>query len=320
MFYNIFLSASLIFFTLPLAASPLEPINVFSYLQRVNELRYTPLDLSSAKVTSRQNLQGCEIDNVQFAVNDPLTSLSHDVSVSLYHPIQSGKYPAVILVPTIRGRTIVETSIAYRFCQNHIVTAIADVNDLGAPAVLPDWQMHDRDNRAVVIDLRNLIDLLEHHNQVNPLKIGAYGLSLGAYSVALLASVDSRLSMVALVAGAGNMPAILSYSAQSIPVRLRTLRMTALNDSSLIDYENNLRANVLLDPIYLTKNPDTKKYFMLMDLTDLDVPTANQYELWEALGRPDHLDVRLTHPETIVSAATIHFDEILKNIVSRFEE
>ena len=301
-------------------AKPLNSINVFDYLARVAQLRYTPLDLTTAKISSSQTIKGCQIDETHFTVHDPILNSNHEMTIALYHPVANGRYPAIIIVPTIIGRSVIETSSAYRFCLNNIVTAIADVNDLRAPAVLPDWQLHDRDNRAVVVDLRNLIDLLQNYNQVDPQRVGAYGLSLGAYSVALLASVDSRLKLVGLVAGAGNMPSILSYSTQRVPMKLRNTRMTALNDFSVEDYENNLRTNIRFDPIYMTRNPDTKKYFMLIDTTDADVPSVNQQELWEALGQPAHLDVSMTHAETIISAATIHFDAILKNIVSRFEQ
>ncbi len=303
-----------------LNAKPLEPLNVFDYLARLNDLRYTALDHSTVKTLATEVFQGCVIDDVQYTVMDPLTNTSHEVKVAIYHPLNTGKYPATIIVPTILGRSVIENSIAYRFCITNMVGIIADVNSTLAPQTLPDWDLSDRNNRKALIDLRTLIDLLETHSQIDPQRIAGYGLSLGAYSVSLLATVDQRLKAVALVAGAGNMPAILANSVQKFPVQLREMRMKSTGDHSVAHYEDNLRATIKYDPIYMAKNQNTSKFFMLMDLDDTYVPAENQLEFWNALGKPGHLDVHASHDQTILAAATVHFNEILNEIVSRLNK
>ncbi len=299
------------------SAKPLEPLNLIQYLLRLNELRYSSLDPKTVKLISTQYFQGCVIDETQFEVRDPVTNISHNLQVAIYRPAVSVKLPAVIIIPTILGRTVIENSVAYRFCMTNMVSVIADVNSTAAPASLPDWEMHDRMNRSALIDLRTLLDLLESHPQVDAKKIAGYGLSLGGFTMSLLAAVDSRIKAVALIATAGNMPAILTNSQQKFPVRLREMRMKAINNTSLSAYEDYLRANINYDPILMARTPATSKYFMLMNLDDVYVPAENQLELWSRLGNPEHLDVRASHDQTILGAVTVHFNEILNAIVAR---
>ena len=316
---QILLLLSLLLCTQNSIAKPLEPLNLFDYLVRLNDLSHTPLDQKTVKVLSTENYRGCIVEETQFSVHDPLAHTFHLVKMAIYHPPMNKKIPAIVIVPTILGRTVLENSVAYRFCMTNMVAAIADVNSTATPDHLPDWELHDRMSRRAILEIKSLIDYLVVQPQVDATKIGAYGISLGAYTISLLAAVDPRLKSVVLILGAGNMPAILSNSQQRIPVKLRNLRMNATGDKSVINYETNLRKSVNYDPIYMLNEPEPKKYFMLIDLDDTYVPTENQLELWEKLGKPSHFDVHATHDQSILAAVTVHFNRILNELTSRLK-
>ncbi len=309
----LFLCASNVF------AKPLEPLGLFEYLVRLNDLRHSVLDPKTVRIITTESFSGCIIDETELLVNDPITNLAHKIQVAVYHPPKVKNIPAVLIVPTILGRTVIENSVAYRFCKSNMVAVIADINNLSEPATLPDWQLHDRINRKALIDLQTVVDLLETHPQVDPNKLAGYGLSLGGFTMSLLATLDPRLKSVALIASAGNMPAILSYSQQRIPVKLRGLRMNATKDTSLVNYENNLRSNIRFDPIFMANANEASRCFMFINLDDKHVPSENQLELWEKLGRPAHFDVSASHEQTILGAVTAHFNRVLNEIQLRLK-
>ncbi len=300
-------------------AQPLKPINLAQYLFRLNKLSHSTLDSKTISTKLINRVGTCQIDQVSFLSLDPKTNQSHQVQIGVYHPVVSGQYPAVLISPTVFENTLYEEALAYSFCQKNFLAVIASVEHQQIPQVLPDWELHDQLNRTAIIDLKNILDFVENHSQVDPNKIIAFGTSLGAFNMALLSTIDSRIKASVIVAGAGNLPAIFSYGQAGYPAQLRELRMTSLKDHSVLNYENELRSQVNFDPILMARDLDSSKYFMLINLDDTVIPAENQLELWKAFGSPEHLDVHASHEETILGVLGAHFDEILKNIEKRIK-
>ena len=68
---QILLLLSLLLCTQNSIAKPLEPLNLFDYLVRLNDLSHTPLDQKTVKVLSTENYRGCIVEETQFSVHDP---------------------------------------------------------------------------------------------------------------------------------------------------------------------------------------------------------------------------------------------------------
>jgi len=56
----------------------------------------------------------------------------------------------------------------------------------------------------------------------------------------------------------------------------------------------------VLDPLSFTDQLKNKKVFMLMSSEDTTVPFVTQFELWEALDRPEHMLFSMSHISMIV--------------------
>ena len=139
--------------------------------------------------------------------------------------------------------------------------------------------------------LRHIIN----HYPVDPEKISATGISFGAIRLSYLLAAEDKIKSSTLVMGGGNLPQILANSRQPDVVRCRKKHMKNDGYSFLEDYEKAVSMNNHLDPLDVAPLIGKDRVKMVITHKDTYVPTRNQIELWQKLGRPEKISLEGGH-------------------------
>lgn len=204
---------------------------------------------------------------------------------------KEGPRPLIIGYPTVLQLDMAEPLFARFMAKKGISVMVPDVEsivDITVPLKEVDNLM-----RRTVIKGRMLIDLAEttFKEEINAEKIGAWGLSLGGVRAVNLMGVDSRVKAAAIVSSGGNNADIFTHSEQEYVRDYRNNKIETENEiNDKNQYFSYIRKASNVESIYLAKNISPQNIFMIMAKNDALIPTRNQLELWNALGRPGPLD------------------------------
>lgn len=210
-----------------------------------------------------------------------------EVEVHYYKSIaKTGKRPAIIAFPTILKMDMAEPLFARFMAKKGISVFVPEVESI----VDLDVPLSEVDNimRRSIVKGRMLIDLAETEfsGEINTKKIGTWGLSLGGVRAANLIGIDRRVTAAVIVSAGGNNADIFTYSDQEYVTNFRNKKLSEEGYNNKQTYFSTIRQSSNVDPIYFAKNVPTEQIFMIMARDDSLIPTRNQLELWEALGRP----------------------------------
>ncbi len=299
------------------SARPLDPISGDELSARISALTHEPWNGRASD--GGRAPANCKEIKVTMDVIDPQLREKREVAVSLFRPASSAKVPAVIVVPTMNGVTVVEPKIASQLCSNGIAAVIADVVDTSLPREMPGSGHEDAVNRRAILALRTLLDLLSNHPAIDRDRLGMIGSSLGGIVTSMMVGVEpERIKAAVIAVGAGNLPFVLSTSDNSNVSELRRQRMEHLKLANSEAYEDWLRPIVKFDPMFFTPRAVKDRIMMVTAKADTKVPYEMQRALHEAFGRPTVSEYSGGHIETILSMTYFYFGEIVNFYKSRF--
>ena len=233
-----------------------------------------------------------------------------------YRPDGPGPFPAVVILPISRGdlfaRSFATDLVArgfacLRFEHARSITRGAENNLQGVQERLKQY----------VIEVRQGLDWLEDHAEVDPERLGILGFSLGALMAGVVMEADPRIQAGVLILGGGDLPGILSTSREKSLTRFRQQVMAQKGE----DAEVFLReARALLgpvDPLRYAGQLDPARILMINGWFDQVIRRPYVHAFWEAAGRPElvylpagHYTAALWIPYGRVKAAA-HFQKIL---------
>ena len=288
-------------------------------IERLNELKYTPWN---GKFLERiVNLNSpCKISRATIEIEDPKTKEKQSLLLRLILPKTSEAPPAMILVPSIDGITILEPTVSARLCANGIATIIADINDTSLPKDLPAWDHEDKVNRKAIISLRTIVDFATQSPLFDHEKIGLFGTSLGGINAAFMAGIEpDRLKALVIVVGGGDLPHALATGNSAKISRLRSRRMLHEKITSVDEYEKILNQSVRYDPIYFAAQAKPENIFMAIGAKDRTVPYICQKTLHEAFGNPEYMVFNSTHIPSVIKTVLFSFHKIVDFLRRRLE-
>ena len=131
--------------------------------------------------------------------------------------------------------------------------------------------------RQGVLDVIRAADVLRSMPEVDPNRVGAVGVSLGAFVTAVARGVDPRLRRTVLVLGGGD----LARMFRELPEGAEVLAEYGVDPASL---------PVLLapvDPLTFADRVSPADVLMLNARNDEIVPVDAAESLWRALGKPE---------------------------------
>jgi dienelactone hydrolase len=292
-------------------ARPVDQLPEDEVARRVMELQHLPWD--GRAVERIEDRQGdCIVSRVTIDVFDPVRMASKPLALKVVRPDLKVPVPAVIVVPTIEGVTIVENKVASQLCAGKMAAIVADVHDNSMPASLPAWGIEDIRTRQSILAIRTAIDFAKEMPYFDSERVGIIGMSLGGIVTSFIAGIESdRLAATYIVVGGGDIPYILATSDNERVTELRNKRMKSEKLSSPSDYEERLHQTVRYDPMHFAGRARAGKMHMVLSSADSKVPSLVQREMHRAFGSPTSEVYSVGHVATIVSLTYVYFNSAL---------
>lgn len=221
---------------------------------------------------------------VQVEVTTPGDTAPHLVQMLYFPSPAPGRRPAVVVTPILGGSNVVATMMATALAEHGVHAAVV----LRAESYLDSAASVERLERVLrtaVIDRRRAVDFLSTLPEVDPARIGAFGVSMGGIVSACFAAAEPRVKATMLVMAGGDVPDIILRSNE--PRLRRYVTEMGARGLSGPALEEAMRAALTTDPLLLAPAIDARRVLFVAARFDQAVPPRNQERLWEALGRPE---------------------------------
>ncbi|MBL6990648.1 MAG: hypothetical protein ISR65_12760 [Bacteriovoracaceae bacterium] len=206
----------------------------------------------------------------------------------------------MVLLPPIRDdlkNKILNRYIGRRFAlQGNVVLIVKpDVNIASIENRKFEELTHFFVRNTIFVKLALEHTLTQYIDIVDQTSINAMGISLGAIRLIYLLAAIPKIKTGIVVMGGGNLAKMLTYSTQPDVANYRKHHMLLFSHHNIVDYENATASVNLLDPLEIAPAIKDKNICMIVTLKDTFVPSDNQVELWEQLGRPKKMSLSCGH-------------------------
>ena len=206
-------------------------------------------------------------------------------------PSSSVPRPLILISPILSNKLTLMNEFATGFVRQGYSAAILPRKEL---AFDPQRSLveAEAESRLVIMRARQALDWLLQQPQVDPQRIGFFGVSAGGIVGASLLGADPRIRAGVLVfAGAPMADVFVGTSEDRIRSSIeRTERERGWSKAQI---RQMLLQNLRTDPIVLAPRVRRESVLLFLATKDDSVPSATQVRLWNALGRPEahHLSV-----------------------------
>ena len=206
--------------------------------------------------------------------------------------------PTLVVTPILGGENEVEEIIADDLASHGMHAVIVDRRLPKDPA----FASFETALRDMVATRRRVIDWLETRPEVDAKRIGAYGVSLGGITTAMLAAVEPRLRANIVVMAGGDFATVLSRSVEGEAGILRRAEglPEAPSAETLTAFIARGRSILETCPLALAPYADPASILLFTTRRDTSVPSDTQLRLREALGEPETISLPTGHYSAII--------------------
>jgi len=257
-----------------------------SYVRRQIEV---PLSFPPALVL--ENLEELKKEVAEIEKNDRKKArdmkLRYTNRIDFYVPkdIPAGeKRPFILISPILGGNMVVDRFAAY-YAGRGYIAAIVHRKKPYLSETPGDLSGIEDYMRTSVLRLRQAIDWAVQQPEVDPERIGAFGISYGAILHTVLAAVEPRVKYHILAMPAGGIAEIIMEVPEKPIQKLvrQTREEFGWSDEKIY---SELKAHIQTDPLYFAPFADRNRVEVYVALFDQVVGAGNTWELWRELGRP----------------------------------
>ncbi len=206
------------------------------------------------------------------------------IRLDWYRVDRPGRHPAVLMSPILAGNDLYVREFArfYAARRMHAVMVYRKKEAFSAQRPLSDIEGHLHDS---VVQLRRVLDWLETKESVDPQRIGAFAISMGAILTTLLTAVEPRIRCAVLGLAAGHVPEILMTSQDKGILKRRNnyLQENKVNPEELLA---RLRGVIRSEPLAAAALIPPEKVLMIAGRFDRVLGFQRSLDLWRAMGRP----------------------------------
>lgn len=254
-----------------------------------------------------------------FQAIDPVDQSSWVIRTKEYLPAKKS-VPVIFVLPPIVGETVLDRRVASRFCANGMATYVIQVIKENSPErEINDLRIHDESYQRALGGVRQLMSIMENDERFNG-KFGILGMSLGGMLSSFVAGSEPRILASVIVAGAGNVPGVLTYSDQEIVVRQRKARFAAFGVTDDQAYVALLKSFVTFDPLFVASNIAPGSTYLFIANNDSTVATRFQQELRQAVRDPLVFVMNSSHTQGLIKAATLHAGKMTSFFSKRLKD
>lgn len=227
---------------------------------------------------------------------------SHTVKIHLYLADGvEGQAPTIVLTPILGGPNRIARVIADDLASHGMHAVIVDRRaDVTGPA--ETLEALEAEMRDMLADRRRVIDWLLTRPEVDPQRLGAYGVSLGGITTVMLAAVEPRLRASVAVMAGGDLAALVARSAESdVRMLVESYGITQTSsDTELAAFEALARPILQTCPVALAPYVDPATMVLFTTRRDTSVPSFLQQRLRDALGGPKAWSLPTGHYSAII--------------------
>lgn len=271
---------------IPLEAQLIETEEKRSYVRRQVEI---PLSLPES--LAGENLEDLKKEVAGIEANDRKKAgdlkLRFMNRIDFYVPkdIPEGeRRPLILISPILGGNMVVDRFAAYYAGRGYIAAIVHRKKPYlsDKPSDLSGIEDY---MRTSVLRLRQALDWAIEQPEVDPERVGAFGISYGAILHTVLAAVEPRIKYHVLAMPAGGLAEII----MKVPEKpIRKLVRQAREDFGWTDemIYSELKQHIQTDPLYFAPYVEREKVEVYVALFDRVVGAGNSWRLWRELGKP----------------------------------
>ena len=258
--------------------------------------------------------RGTKRDYQELTLTNSLEANGRTLQIDYYlpNPVRSGprltpaageapqKSPCILILPIMGGTQYdLERFFGRSFAKRGFATAILHRPDLKSE--VHELEAIDGLLLRSLQDAQSAIDWFETRPEIDPGRVGLFGVSLGAIRATLVLGVDPRVRAAVLGLVGGDLPYILTHSREKGLVRERD-KLLAARHLSLEQAEARLRASITCDPLTVAPAVDPARVLMVIAAFDKSIPASKGWELRRKLGNPATVQLFSGHYSSVIYA------------------
>jgi cephalosporin-C deacetylase-like acetyl esterase len=213
---------------------------------------------------------------------------NNTVHCEYYRPHRKDPVPGVIVLHILGGDFQLSRMFCHALAHRGVAAMLVKMPYYGPRRVMGvSRRMIDKDPQLTVegmtqavLDIRRATAWLGSRQEIDPERLGLFGISLGGITGALVAGVEPRLKHVCLLLAGGDIGRIAWESPEVREIREHWLKQGKKR-------EDFLRAMASIDPVQYGGNVRGRRILMLNAKEDEVIPKPCTLALWEALGQPE---------------------------------
>ena len=220
----------------------------------------------------------------------------------LYLPEGPGPFPLICLTP-ILGRLafledfFLEHRLAPFFASQGFATALIErpIFEFNPAQGLEQIQEYLEESLR---RNKKVLDYLIQQKEIDPQRIGSYGMSFGAVVNSLWAASDPRLKAHVFSLIGGNIPEIILTSRDPL---MRAYLKAILDSRGGQNLKSALEEAIRLDPLKTSHSIPRENILMFLALFDHVIRFRYGLALWRVLGKPETVFLPLGHYASILT-------------------
>lgn len=224
------------------------------------------------------------------------------IEVFHYRPRQrlraNRRHPVVMVSPILANSRFLADQFAIDLVRHGMHAVMVPRKDM-SPVPGAGLEIAEGEARLVVMRSRQALDWLLTHGDVDPKRLGTFGISAGGITSAMIAGGDDRFRAHVWMLAGGPMADVMAETSESSfqDYRRQTMEMTGLTAPQI---RTQLRQILRTDPVRLAARVRTEDVLLVLAREDTSVPYKWGLRLWAALGYPELITTPLGHYTTFL--------------------
>ena len=229
---------------------------------------------------------------------------------------QPGRRPAILFNPILGGDYPLERGMCRFFAAHGFHVALIHRKTL---KISPEHPVERLELllRQGVLRIRQVVDWMEQRDEVDPHRMGSFGISMGGIAGVISAAVEPRLRVHVVALAGGGLPEILATSQDRLLTKPRA-KYLAYNHLTPAQLETQLRERIRTDPVLMAPYVDATSLLLFIAVADRTIGLGNALRLRRALGRPATIFLPFGHYTTYLAIPYLRY-ESLRFFRSRLE-
>ncbi|MFK7826991.1 MAG: alpha/beta hydrolase family protein [Oligoflexales bacterium] len=224
-------------------------------------------------------------------ISFPETGISHEFLYYETKKSDAKQAPLLIIYPGIGGTTYFEKYLANHYTSKGMSVVISHYLD--------EHKLHNIDNISseMISNLRvgfSLVDFFSTLPNIDSDRISILGISYGGIRGVYHTALDKRINSTTLMVAGAPFEEILAFSSLDMVTEIRSQQMNNASITDNDEYLSRIKKEIFPISDFLCQR-ESEEFYLIISDDDKWVPSKNQWQLWEMLGKPKYEKSELGH-------------------------